>query len=202
MIVAVNPGHSDSDPGAIGPTGLTEAAVTLHVAHALLPRGDDGVRYVGRRQKPGRLGRWRLCRSLRSDHPELVLSLHCDWHDYPKIGCLHEARIFYREDDPETGRRAQSARLAEAVVARAQVTPRFAERAVVKTAPYARKTRLGTRQYTPGILIDTARLAIVLVEMGFITDPHVEEAMRTTAWVRRAAASLDGAVRDWLCFAR
>jgi len=194
MIVVVNPGHSSTDPGAIGPMGLHEADVALHVAHALLPLGDDAARYVGRRQKPGRLGRWRLCRSLRSDPPDVLLSLHCDSHDYATLGCVHEARIFYYQDDPQADRRAASHRLAMDIRSKVE----FAERATLRPAPYFRMVRGKARPYTPGILMDTAREAIVLVEMGFITDPHVEAAMRTVAWVRRAAASLDAAMRRWL----
>lgn len=34
-IIAIDPGHGKPDPGAVGPTGLTEAFVVLDVAHRL-----------------------------------------------------------------------------------------------------------------------------------------------------------------------
>jgi len=68
-----------------------------------------------------------------------------------------------------------------------------------KAAPYARRKPDGSVvQFTPGILRETARVAAVLIEVGFISDAHVEAAMRTVPWVRSCAAAIDRAVREFV----
>ena len=188
MRIVINPGHSRYfDPGALGPTGLREADVVREVAIALVALGGEGVTYEPKRQPclPGGLSI--LLAALRRNPPNLLVSLHCDAATHPP--CIHQSRIVYRSDDPISDRRGASWRLACTIVERASL---YAQTSRTMAAPYQRDGR----PFTPGILVNTASQAAVLVELGFITDPHVEAAMRTTWWLSRAATALDSAIRS------
>ena len=202
MRVIVNPGHKPgADPGAIGPTGLTEAEVALHIAHALLSLQDsDGlVRYEGRTQRGRSSTLATVCRSLREHPPDILLSIHCNAADTNK--CIHRADTIWWREDPDEERRRHSQRLA-IVLARSAVKANgigYAADATAKTAPYSRRKADGSAvEFTPGILRETARVAAVLIEVGFISDAHVEAAMRTVPWVRSCAAAIDRAVREFV----
>ena len=69
----------------------------------------------------------------------------------------------------------------------------MAQRAVICQAPYMHNGKL----FLPGILVHTATRAVVLVEMGFVSDVHVAEAMNTATWVARTASALDAGIRQW-----
>lgn len=197
VLVVVNPGHSDTDSGAIGPTGLRESEVTLHLAHALLARGGGEVLYWGRRQEPGKQGLGRLLVSLLQNQPPMLLSLHCNAYEWSPGKCLHRAEFYHWARDPDTARRSHSASLSSWLVRRATGEGGYAERAEPRTAPYYRLDRDGSPYlFTPAILHKKARLAAALVEIGYISDPHVEAAMRTRDWVRRAAGGLDRGIRE------
>jgi len=69
----------------------------------------------------------------------------------------------------------------------------MSQRVVICPAPYMHNGKL----FTPGILVNTAKRAAVLVEMGFVSDIHVAEAMNTIGWVARTATALDAGIRQW-----
>jgi N-acetylmuramoyl-L-alanine amidase len=185
--VVINPGHGWLDPGAVGPTGLREQDVVRQVAIAVCACSGDGLEYEPKRQ--GKLGLFTLTRALRKNAPAVVVSLHCD----AGTDHLHQSRITWWEGDPDGVRRQASARLANAI---ARTSGAYCESAKVVAAPYARSDK--GKPFTPGILVNTATRATVLVELGFISDPHTEAAMRTGAWVNRAAAALDASLREWV----
>lgn len=79
--VVIDPGHGGFDPGAVGPNGLTEKAVTLDVARRLKARleADGRVRVVLTRDGDmarSLRDRVRLANALRAD---LFISLHLNW---------------------------------------------------------------------------------------------------------------------------
>ena len=189
MRIVVNPGHEDiRDKGTRGPTGLREAVVVREVVRAMVALGDGAVTYEPKRQSV--LGLWTLTRALRRNLPDILVSVHCDSGN----ACLHEARVVWWDDDPGRERRLGSELLAGEIVLQAVL---FAENARQMLAPYASAAR-GGRPFTPGVLVNTAKRAAVLVELGFISDAHVEAEMKTSWWVARAAAALDAAVRSYV----
>ena len=192
--VVVNPGHSISDPGAIGRTGLTEAEVAQKVARCLVALSGDGVGYEPKRQPPGKKGLGILLETLRANPPQLLLSLHCNAHEWRPGKCIHEARFYWWSEDPDMWRRGRSLKLGFELVVAAR-EGRMAAQAKTVSAPYARVWKGETMQFLPAILRQTATVAVSLAELGFITDPHVETAMRTVEWQGRAACALDAWIR-------
>jgi len=194
MRVVVNPGHSTSDPGAIGPTGLTEAEVVQRVARCLVALSGDGVGYEPKRQPPGKKGLGILLETLRANPPQLLLSLHCNAHAWRPGKCIHEAQFYWWRDDPDIWRRGRSLKLAMCLSVAAQ-EGRLAEKAKTVSSPYSRQSGGGVVSFVPAILRKTATLAPSLAELSFITDPHAEAAMRTVEWQGRAACALDDGIR-------
>ena len=194
MRVVVNPGHSVTDPGAIGPTGLTEAEVVQKVARCLVALSGDGIGYEPKRQPPGKKGLGILLQTLQANPPQLLLSLHCNAHLWRPGKCIHEAQFYWWSEDPDMWRRGRSLKLAFELVVAAR-EGRLAEKAKTVGAPYSRQSGGGVVSFTPAILRKTATLAVSLAELGFITDPHAEKAMRTVEWQGRAACALDAGIR-------
>ena len=193
MRVVINPGHSALiDPGAIGPTGLRERDLVRWVTLALCPLAGGGIVYEPKRQSAA--GLWTLTNALHKNPADVVLSLHCDSAKHPP--CIHESRVVYWAEDPDHGRAERSRQLADSIRIHAEGS--FAQKARLLTAPYSRARANGsTYQLTPGILVRTAKLAAVLVELGFVSDIHVEREMRKPEWIARAAVALDASLRAW-----
>ncbi|HKS88296.1 MAG TPA: N-acetylmuramoyl-L-alanine amidase [Stellaceae bacterium] len=79
-VVALDPGHGGLDPGAIGPHGLKEKAVTLATARAVARRLAATGRYrpfLTRRSDRYVSLRRRVSRA-RAEHAELFLSIHAN----------------------------------------------------------------------------------------------------------------------------
>jgi len=187
--VVVNAGHDGiRDKGAPGALGVPEATITRNVAVALCALSDDALTYEPKRQSI--LGLWTLTRALRANPPDVLVSLHCDAAHHPP--CIHEGRIFHWVADPNYERRTRSLGLASAICEHTEGL--MSQRVTIRSAPYNRDGKL----FTPGILKHTATQAVVLVEMGFVSDRHVAEAMNTDAWVARTAAGLDAGIRQWV----
>jgi len=190
MRFVINPGHEQiRDKGAPGAAGVPEATINREVARALCALSDATITYEAKRQ--GVVGLWMLTRALRANPPDALVSLHCNAakHHPP---CIHEGQVYYWASDPDSERRACSLGLASAI--REHAEGLMSERVTIRTAPYNRDGKL----FLPGILDGTAKRAAVLVEMGFISDRHVAEAMNTAGWVARTASALDNGIRQWM----
>ena len=182
MRVVINPGHDGlRDRGAHGLGGLNESEVVQDVAAMMRDLGG----YECKRQ--GILGLWTLTRALKKNPPDVLVSLHANAGTSKR----HEAHFYYNDGDEDGSRRHASFGLASTFTANCS----FAEEAKVYSAPYAREGR--SKPYTPGILRDTATRAVVLVELGFISDPHVEAEMATAEWRVRAANDLHNTLQAW-----
>ena len=189
MRVVLNAGHDGlRDRGAPGALGVPEATITRNVAVALCALSDDVLTYEPKRQSI--VGLWTLTRTLHANPPDVLVSLHCDAAHHPP--CIHEARIFHWVSDPNYERRTLSLGLASAICEHAEGL--MSQRVTIRTAPYLRDGK----QFTPGILVNTATQAVVLVEMGFVSDVHTAAEMNKPAWVARTAAGLDAGIRQWV----
>jgi N-acetylmuramoyl-L-alanine amidase len=167
-------------PHEVAADGLTEAWVVTQIARQMAALGGYEVKRQGR-------SLLLLLLALRRNKPDLLLSLHCNAGSTN----LHECHAYYWGQEPDLTLHRESQRLADIIARRAQGT--FAERALMKSFPIARDGK----PFTPGILVRTARTAAVLVELGFISDPHTAAAMRTLSWQGRVVSALDQAIREW-----
>lgn len=186
--IVVNPGHHERfDIGAPGPEGLTEAWVNTQVARRLYGYGG----YELKRQ--GATGIGIVIAALKLNRPDLLVSIHCNGYHWKPGHCLHECHVYYWREDPDVCRREASEQLATLMAEKSQGT--FAERGEVHTFPILRENG---KLLTPGVMKNTAKRAAVLVELGFVSDPHCAAAMRSESWQARAAAALDGAIQEYV----
>ncbi|MFO0644783.1 MAG: N-acetylmuramoyl-L-alanine amidase [Polyangiales bacterium] len=78
--VVIDPGHGGSDPGAIGPTGLTEASVTLDVARRVADRlsGTYGVQVILTRDDDTYVDLESRAAHANDSGADLFVSVHCN----------------------------------------------------------------------------------------------------------------------------
>jgi len=78
--VVIDPGHGGSDPGAIGPTGLTEAAVTLDVARRVADRlaARYGIQVVLTRDDDAYVDLETRTAHANDTRSDLFVSIHCN----------------------------------------------------------------------------------------------------------------------------
>lgn len=187
--IVINPGHHERyDIGAPGPDGLTEAWVNTQVARRLYGYGG----YELKRQ--GETGVGIVIAALKINKPDILVSLHCNGYHWKPGHCIHECHVYYWKDDLDVYRREASEKLATLLAEKAQGA--FAERGEVHTFPLLRGD--SGKLFTPGVMKNTAKRAAVLVELGFVADPHVAAQMKTESWQARAAAALDGAMQEFV----
>jgi N-acetylmuramoyl-L-alanine amidase len=192
--VVIEPGHGGRDPGAVGRV-LTEAAVVGRVAQELAARfsGPDVVYILKRRNffegLTNKLKLDALLKWIRRRRDRIVLSLHCD----SSPGEHHFAQVLWWAQDPDSRREELSRQLAGLLV-NELMRQSVATSAHSLSCPYDRDGE----PFTPGVLINTARDAAVLIEYGFLSDRHVEDRMATPEWVQCAALATDRAVREFL----
>ena len=80
FVVAIDPGHGGRDPGAIGPTGLTEKAVTLAVGRKLRHLLDEapGIKPLMIRDADTYVPLAERREKARSSRADIFVSLHAD----------------------------------------------------------------------------------------------------------------------------
>jgi N-acetylmuramoyl-L-alanine amidase len=78
--VVIDPGHGGNDPGAIGPTGLTEAAVTLDVARRVADRlaSRYGIQVVLTRDDDTYVDLETRTAHANDTRSDLFVSIHCN----------------------------------------------------------------------------------------------------------------------------
>jgi N-acetylmuramoyl-L-alanine amidase len=169
--VAVDPGHAPEDPGAVGPSGLTEEEGTFLLAQAVLDeldrRGAEPLLLRGPGESPAPVERARIANEWGA---EALLSLHLNGHDDPSAEgtlCLYFGN--------EVTFSPSGQRLADLI--QDELT-----------------TRLGlkdgrTHRMSITILRET-RMPAVQVEPCFITNPREEWLLREEAFRRDLAIAI------------
>ena len=165
--IFINPGHGQPDPGAVGPSGLTEAEVALSVGD----RAAEYLREVGYK-----------VRVLQSDYlgsviqdanvwdADLFLSIHCNSFDRPSA---NGTETIYHQDSSRSKKFAQSVQN--------QLISEFGlvDRGIKTMASLKREL---------GVLSKTAMPAC-LAEMAFISNPEEEQllASEQDRWAKALA---------------
>ena len=182
MKILLDPGHGAPDPGAIGPTGLTEASVVRKVAHAaamllaqsgfetnLTCYGDSGMSLDGRGA---------LANSWGAD---ALVSIHCN--------AAASSTAHGIEAWTTPGQTAADPLAESLLVAMGRAFP---------GEPIRRDTADGDgdKEGRFRVLVKT-RAPAVLVELGFISHPATESAMRSPSWIASAAGAIATGITNW-----
>jgi len=168
MKVIINPGHSTTDPGFMGPTGLYEHEVVLAVSHAL-------ERALRERQieaevlpQPGGNTKWALNHLMqqvnqRGEEIDFFLSLHCA---ADKQREAYGTRVHYLANSEE-GRL-----LAE------KIHQHFPRTAWSKPLP------------SEDYVLQQAPCTAVIIDVDYLSNADVEMLMRTDPWREKVAENV------------
>lgn len=167
MKVIINAGHSSTDPGFMGPTGIYEydvVAAFCRVLEQTLRERQIAVQIIW---QPGGNTQWALNHLVQKinehDDADYLLSIHCAKSEDREA---YGTRVIYLPDS-EDGKL-----LAERICKR-----------------FPRTLWSGTEAREDYILRQ-ARCTAVLIEMDFISNPEVELLLQTQAWRKKAAQKM------------
>jgi len=167
MIIMIDPGHSGTDPGAVGPSGVKEKDINLLVAERLhLLMAESGIEAymtrIGDVEVP-LAKRTELANSINADY---FISIHANAATSPTA---HGTETYYYYGSEE-GRK-----LAEAVQAELVAATGLADRGIKESGFY--------------VLRATAMPAI-LVELAFLSNPEEERLLATSAFQEKCARAI------------
>ena len=180
-IIAIDPGHGGTDPGATGGSGLKEKTVVLNVG--LMAR--DMLIEKGYRVVMTRTGDYRLSENLKEDlkkraeianeaNADLFVSIHANSFTSPTA---HGTETYYHDSLSAS---SQSAKLANSI-----------QRNLVNTlGRYDRNVK--TEDFS---VLRNAKMAAALAEIAFISNPEEERLLGSEQFQRNAAkAIVDGII--------
>jgi N-acetylmuramoyl-L-alanine amidase len=220
-VVVVDAGHGGRDPGAIGPSGLEEKAVTLAVARRLAARlreaGDVAV-VLTRDDDTGLALAERL--AIAAAHEaDLFVSLHADsLPRHPNVRGASVYTLSAEASDPEAARKARKENAADArleVIATApDETVRTILTSLMRTSTGRRSTALARRvaadldDVTPllprphrsadFVVLRSLHTPSVLVELGYLSNREDERALADPEHHEVLAAALFRAVTAYV----
>ncbi|MBI5517831.1 MAG: N-acetylmuramoyl-L-alanine amidase [Deltaproteobacteria bacterium] len=213
--VVVDPGHGGSDPGAVGPTGLHEAAVNLDVARRVAERlaTQHGVQVVLSRDRNVYVSLEDRIAQANDARADLFLSIHCNATTNPASHGLSvwvldttsdrvAARVTAREgefltedalgsDLPRILADLRLSQHGQRSYALAGVVQRALLHDVRLFHPDAEDQ--GVRPARFHVLV-SARMPAVLVELSFISNPTEEQRLRTDRYRDLLASAVARAV--------
>lgn len=183
MKVVLDPGHGGHDSGAVGPAGLRESAVVLQVALAaavLLRKAGHDVRLTREADRFVSLdGRAQAANAWGAD---LFIALHCNSvAGKPEV---HGIEVWTSPGQTLSDRVAQICiPLLGVAFPGEPIRKDLSDGDDDKESPFR-------------VLIKT-RAPAVLLELGFISHPPTEQAMRGVAWIGAAALAVVWTVQKW-----
>lgn len=216
--VVIDPGHGGDDEGATGPTGAREKDVVLQVARELarvLREAKLGVRMTRDSDRFVSLEqRTHIANDARGD---LFLSIHANAHRDRAIQGTETFFHSLRASDDDARRLAERENLAlgvEAVRPRGGDDPMsaifgdmlatqwhhesqaFAGMAEDQLTRQVGGPSRGVKQ-APFVVLQLVQMSAALVEIGFITNPEEERALRSHSGRHRVVEALAAAVLDY-----
>ena len=190
--VYLDPGHGKGvtgqrDPGAIGPTGLTENEVTFDVAkrlgHLLRAKGIDTLGAILDAPRDDE-NLNEAVKAANAAHVDLFVSVHCNAATTPSA---HGVEVWH-------GGSAAAEQVANAVLAR--ITAEFPGGKGTwlngRTLPLASR---GVKQGTFAVLRNT-HMPAILVEMAFISNPQEEGWLREATVRQQFAQAIADGIAD------
>lgn len=218
--IVIDAGHGGHDPGAIGPSGLKEKDVTLHIAKALkekfdkdgrkygitnvyLTRSDD--RFIPLEERTG------IAKKLGAD---LFISIHCnaarDKQAYGTetyfLSLTKDQRalaVAARENATTSISRGEMSKVLKQYLlsAKIQESERLAgyvQNAVVSTmsSKFQPVSNKGVKR-APFIVLIGADIPSILVETAFITNPRDEKRLRSNDYIDEFADGIFDGVKKF-----
>jgi len=216
-LIALDPGHGGSDPGAIGVGGTQEKSVVIKVAQQLQAELQKGGRY---RVMLTRLGdsfvplRERVARA-QGAKADLFLSIHADSHPDPGVRGASVYTLSEAASDREAAALAQRENHADAAVARLTNQPdekvaktlvamaqrgtgnqsnRFADDIVGTFARNGIRLLPHTHREAGFAVLTAPDIPACLVELGYLSNPQDEKLLTVSQHQIALARALRGSI--------
>jgi len=224
LVVVIDAGHGGRDPGSIGPAGTQEKVVTLAVARKLAARinADPGMRAVLTRTGDQSLSLAQRTSIGRRERADFFVSLHADAFTSSQPRGASVWVLSQRRSDTELGRALENKeRLSEELIDvehilqdadndpylnramldmfRDNSMADGYEAAQIILAELGKVTRLH-RNRPEGAsfgVLSALRTPSVLVELGFISNPHKERLLINNQHQDRLANALYMGIREF-----
>ncbi|AGL01613.1 SH3 domain-containing protein [Desulfoscipio gibsoniae] len=182
-VIAIDPGHGGSDPGAIGPTGLQEKDVNLDISLKLAQLlNENGARVVLTRSDDRFVDLYERTAIAQREGAEVFLSIHSNANaSRDKNG----TSTYYRRDTgefPPGIDQADNRRLAGAV-----------QSELLRTLG---RRSLGVLQ-SNFVVLRTSTVPAVLAEVAFISNPEEEQMLRQETVRAKVAEALALALNNY-----
>jgi len=176
--IVIDPGHGGWDPGAIGPTGLTENEVVMDISNRLYNMLNENTAanvYMTRYSDIG-LSLSRRAEIARNHNADIFISVHNNGFGSPSANGIET----YTHN---TNALRSTYSLASSVQNRMVSALNLRDRGV-KTANFS-------------VLRNTRNMKSILVEIGFITNPHEESLLRQSSYRQKAAQAIYDGILDY-----
>lgn len=187
--IIVDPGHGGEDPGKVSPSGVLEKDINLAVAKklfTLLSQGgatvimtrdkdealSNGQETVRQRKRADLISRVELAENAKAD---MYIALHCN--SFPS-GRWYGAQTFYSPSVP--GSKELATFIQEELVA------------------FLGNTTRKPKADSSSLIFKTAKLPIVNVEMGFLSNKEEEKLLQDPAYQDKIAWSIYAGVVRYL----
>ena len=175
-VIAIDPGHGGSDPGAIGPGGTEEEDVTLDVAkRAAKLLESRGAKVIMARSGDYDVGLYERTDKANNAKADIFVSIHMNANNDAYYGGT-STYIYSGSSEPGQAARIQeSGRLARYV--QAELVKALGLRDIgVKSANFA--------------VVRTSEAPAILVEVAFISNVSEEKLMATDSFKNKAAEAI------------
>jgi N-acetylmuramoyl-L-alanine amidase len=172
-VIVLDPGHGGPDPGAIGPGGTQEKAVTLDIAK----RVNKLLEAQGAKVIMARSADTDVSLSARTDiankkNADIFVSIHINAHTDSSIG---GTTTYIYNGSSGTTRIKESSKLANSI--QTELVKSLGLRDIgVKSANFA--------------VVRTSNMPAVLIELAFISNPAEEKLLKTDSFKNKAAEAI------------
>ena len=176
-VIVIDPGHGGTDPGAVGPTGLTEKEVNLDVSQRAASKlRDEGAKVIMTRDTDVFIPLAQRVSIAEAAGAEVFISVHANAHPNPLIGGTET--YYFRNK----GTSAASLQLATHM-----------QRELVGAL---RLRDIGVKDAS-FLVIRQTTMPSILLELGFLSNAQEESLMRTNDFRQNAADAMVRALQNY-----
>jgi len=175
-IIVLDPGHGGPDPGAIGPSGIQEKAVTLDIAKRVSKLLEaQGAKVIMARSADMDVSLAARTDIANKNKADIFVSIHINAHTDPSIGGTTSYIYSGTGSSSEAPRLPESNKLARSI-----------QTEMVKSL---RLRDIGVKQANFAVL-RTSNMPAVLLELAFISNQAEEKLLKTDSFKNKAAEAI------------
>jgi N-acetylmuramoyl-L-alanine amidase len=202
--VVLDPGHGGNDQGAVGPSGVLEKNVTLALARLIARELETDFRVTLTRTEDYGLDIFKRTGTANHEQADLFISLHTG------ASFLHNAKgltIFYYQgalpetpqSDPSAPSDGDAAHTPWHAIQNRHVTQSARLAETIQKQLLAQATFIESRlQSAPLAVLEGADMPAVLIEIGYLSNPIQEKALKDPAILADYARGISLGIRAFL----